>query len=378
MRIGTPMIDCGGRTHWYGRGVIRNVIFDWSGTLVDDLPAVLEATNHVLRMAGVPEITRERFRAEFTLPFTGFYDRYTPHVPLAQLEQWFHARFSEVQDSVEELPHARRFLEFCRAMGLKTLLLSAIHPDLFTAQIRANRFDEYLEHRYLGVWDKRKKIHEILEAHVLAPGETVFIGDMEHDVETAKTGGVHSVGVLTGYNTVQQLRNAGPDLIVEHLGELGDVLRRNGMRLTPAERDERRIPVVTVGAAVFDDTGRVLMIRTHKWSGLWGIPGGKVKWGEGSETALRQELREETGLEVADVRFVLVQDCLHSTEFYRDEHFVLLNYRCRAASTGPVILNEEAEEYRWLPVADAMAMPLNQPTRVLLEAIAALPGGGVA
>ena len=93
------MIDCGGRTHWYGRGVIRNVIFDWSGTLVDDLPAVLEATNHVLRMAGVPEITRERFRAEFTLPFTGFYERYTPNVPMAQLEEWFHGRFREVQDS---------------------------------------------------------------------------------------------------------------------------------------------------------------------------------------------------------------------------------------------------------------------------------------
>ena len=38
----------------YTPRVIRNVIFDWSGTLVDDLPAVWHATNHVFRNAGVP------------------------------------------------------------------------------------------------------------------------------------------------------------------------------------------------------------------------------------------------------------------------------------------------------------------------------------
>lgn len=42
--------------------VIRNVIFDWSGTLVDDLPAVIEASNHVFRLAGVPPMSREQFR----------------------------------------------------------------------------------------------------------------------------------------------------------------------------------------------------------------------------------------------------------------------------------------------------------------------------
>ena len=73
------------------------------------------------------------------------------------------------------------------------------------------------------------------------------------------------------------------------------------------------------------------MVRTHKWSNLWGIPGGKIKWGETSEDGFRREIKEETALEVNEVAFVLVQDCIHSKEFYRDAHFVLLNYTCRCA-----------------------------------------------
>ena len=130
------------------------------------------------------------------------------------------------------------------------------------------------------------------------------------------------------------------------------------------------IPISTVGGLIFDAEDRVLMIRTQKWSDLWGIPGGKIKWGERSEDALRRELKEETNLDITDIRFVLVQDCIHSKEFYRDAHFLLLNYTCRAAgSAPPVTLNDEAQAFRWVTLPEAMAMDLNHPTRVLLEAL---------
>ncbi len=207
--------------------MIRNVIFDWSGTLVDDLPAVWQATNYVFRHAGVPELTLDQFRAEFCLPFTGFYERYVGHVPLPQLEAWFHEHFRLAQESVVELPHAREFLVFCRERRLRTFLLSTVHRDHFAVQSSRTGFLEYLECPYVEVWDKRKKIRELLAAHGLDPAVTMFIGDMQHDIETAKHGGVISCAVLTGYNSLAQLREAKPDLIVEHLAELRQILERN-------------------------------------------------------------------------------------------------------------------------------------------------------
>ena len=352
--------------------MIRNIIFDWSGTLVDDLPAVLKASNFVLAQAGRPEMSLEQFRAEFSLPFRKFYDRHTPDVPMEKLEDWFHTSFRQAQASVVELPHAREFLEFCRTKKVRTFLLSTVHADHFAMQCRVNGFDDYLERPYTDVWDKRKKIHEILAENNLKPEETLFIGDMEHDIETAKHGGIHSCAVLTGYNTLAQLRAAKPDLIVEHLGELREILEQDGFDLnrwseTPSSPTKMKIPLATVGALIFNRVGEVLMIRTHKWSNKWGIPGGKIKWSETSEAALRREIKEETDLRVSDIKFVLVQDCIHSKEFYRDAHFVLLNYTCRAAGNPLVKLNDEGQEFRWLSLADAKKLKLNKPTKVLLE-----------
>jgi phosphoglycolate phosphatase len=350
--------------------VIRNIIFDWSGTLVDDLPAVLKASNFVLEQAGKAAMTLEKFRAEFSLPFKKFYDRHLPGVPMPQLENWFHAEFRRAQNSVVELPHAREFLQFCRAHKIRTFLLSTVHADHFKVQCGLIGFDVFLDKPYTDVWDKREKIHEILRENNLKPDETLFIGDMEHDIETAKHGGIHSCAVLTGYNTLEQLRAAKPDLIVEHLGELQTVLAKNDFHLAPQNESIEKFPLATVGALIFNFKNEALLIRTHKWSDKWGIPGGKIKFGETSEAALRREILEETALKISDIQFVLVQDCIHSKEFYRDAHFVLLNYVCRCVAKSPrVKLNDEGRKFRWLKLTDVKKLKLNKPTKILLDAV---------
>jgi phosphoglycolate phosphatase len=359
------------RALWFNTAVIRNIIFDWSGTLVDDLPAVLQASNFVLEQSGKSAMSLETFRAEFQLPFTTFYDRHTPHVPMAQLEEWFHTEFRRAQGSVCELPHAREFLEFCRAKKFRLFLLSTVHGDHFAVQNQGIHFDAFLEKPYTDVWDKREKIHEILRENNLKPDETLFIGDMEHDIATARHGGIHSCAVLTGYNTLDQLRAAQPDLIVEHLGELKRVLLKNEFHLLPVNNsDDTEPPLATVGALIFNAKNEALMVQTHKWSGKWGIPGGKIKPGEPALAALRREILEETALKVKDIEFVIVQDCISSREFYRDAHFVLLNYVCRCTAKNPrVVLNEEGRDFKWLPLAAAKKLKLNKPTKVLISAV---------
>ena len=84
--------------------MIRNLIFDWSGTLVDDLTPVLEATNRVFAAHGKPPFDRQAFREKFYLPYEGFYKEHIPHAPLHELEEIFREVFRELHHSVTLLP----------------------------------------------------------------------------------------------------------------------------------------------------------------------------------------------------------------------------------------------------------------------------------
>lgn len=351
--------------------MIRNFIFDWSGTLVDDLPAVWAASNTVFRTAGVPELSLERFRAEFSLPFRGFYERFVPNMPLDQVEVLFHTHFLQWADTVHPLPHSGDLLRFCQAHGCRCFILSTMRKDHFERQCHAAGFDPFFQATYAGVADKRQTIKTLLQTHDLRPGETLFVGDMQHDMDAARHGGTHSCAVLTGYNTLTQLRESHPDVIVENLKELQSILESQAFAWPVGESlpgsGMSAHPVPAVGALIFNHAGEVLMVRTRKWSDRWGIPGGKIKFGESMVDALRREVLEETGLEIDGVRFEMILDCINPAEFYRPAHFVLMNYSCRAQLDCPVVLNDEAQECKWIALAEAFKLDLNQPTLALLR-----------
>ena len=340
--------------------MFKNLIFDWSGTLVDDMGPVIEATNAVLGKYGIAPYDREGFRRGFRLPYREFYAEILPGVSLEELEAHFRPAFDAAISPVTVLPHAREKLEWARARGLRMFVLTSMDADAFERQLDEFGMRHYFEETYAGVLDKRDLIGRIIETHALIKQETAFIGDMTHDVETAKHGGISSIAVLTGYHHAEVLAAVRPDITVPDLGVLVEMLDKR-----KADR-----PIATVGALIHDGAGKILMIRTHKWSDLWGIPGGKIERGETSEAALIREIREETALEVSDIRFVMVQDCIDSQEFIRREHFILLNYTAKARSHD-VTLNEEAEDFRWGTVEEAFALDLNSATKILLERVVA-------
>jgi phosphoglycolate phosphatase len=205
--------------------MLRNLLLDWSGTLVDDLPPVIGATNFVLEKHGRPPLSREEFRQKFRLPFTEFYEEYLPDIPLHELDAAFHGHFVTIQDDVTPLPGLYEFLDFCRESGRRLFLLSSMKREHYEVQSAKLGLAHYFEYPYVGVLDKRAKIGEILERHGLDRDETAFVGDMIHDVETARHGGVMSIALLTGYDSIEKLTPSKPDVVVSSLDALRKLLQ---------------------------------------------------------------------------------------------------------------------------------------------------------
>ena len=206
--------------------MFKNLIFDWSGTLVDDLALTLDASNYVFSQYGKPCMNRDEFRAEFQLPYPDYYARVLPQADLNELEDHFRYAFRVSTATVEVLPHAREFLEFCRARGVRCFILTSVDAKEFDIQCRELGMMEYFEAIHAGIRHKDTHIHTLLGQHGLHAHETAFIGDMQHDVETAHHAGITSIAVLTGYNDAAQLSRVKPDIIVPDLLVLRTLMRR--------------------------------------------------------------------------------------------------------------------------------------------------------
>jgi phosphoglycolate phosphatase len=206
--------------------MFKNLIFDWSGTLVDDLGPVLDATNAVLARYGREVLSREEFRRCFRLPYVDFYAECLPGIAMGELEEHFRVAFDASSAPVLVLPHAREKLAWCATHGIRCFVLSSMDEQAFARQLEEFGLAGQFEATYAGIIDKRGMIHEILERHGLDPQQTAFIGDMVHDVETARHGGIASIAVLTGYTHAEALAAVRPDLTVPDLLALRVLLER--------------------------------------------------------------------------------------------------------------------------------------------------------
>jgi ADP-ribose pyrophosphatase YjhB (NUDIX family) len=112
-------------------------------------------------------------------------------------------------------------------------------------------------------------------------------------------------------------------------------------------------PEPTAGILIFNLRGELLLIRSHKWHGKYGVPGGHIELGESAAEAARREAREETGLDVEDIQFPNWQECIYDEAFWKLRHFIFLDFIARAIN-DKVILNDEAEAFVWINPTQAL------------------------
>jgi len=197
-------------------------------------------------------------------------------------------------------------------------------------------------------------LRNLLASEKISPDETVFLASTGQESSLAK-----SLRLKVGSLQADALATT-PDEIWQDLADATRWFQRQG-RL-----GERAWPIATVGGLVFAPDGTGLFVRTAKWNGTWGVPGGKIDYGETHVSAFLREIREETGLEVQSPEFVMVLDAIEEPEFFRPRHFLLLNYTA-TCTAKEVRLNHESLESGWFTLREALSLPLNRPTRALVE-----------
>ncbi|KKU57471.1 MAG: ADP-ribose pyrophosphatase [Candidatus Amesbacteria bacterium GW2011_GWA2_47_11b] len=147
-----------------------------------------------------------------------------------------------------------------------------------------------------------------------------------------------------------------------HFGRLSAII----FPASNIDMSEQQFPEPTVGALILNPQGEIFLMKSHKWRHKYVIPGGHIEVGEKMQDALKREIKEETGLDIYDIRPVHFQEFIFDKAFWKKRHFIFFDFACRTNSPK-VKLDSEGQEYVWVPIKKALKLQVEPYTRQTIK-----------
>lgn len=119
------------------------------------------------------------------------------------------------------------------------------------------------------------------------------------------------------------------------------------------------MPSVGVFAAIFDEEGRILLVRSATGRKGWSLPGGGIERGESPTDALRREVTEESGYRIDPGPLLGI----YSTPF-KDN--LVLTFEASIVGRGKWAPNSEISEYGWYAAA-ALPEPIRPRAHIRIQ-----------
>jgi phosphoglycolate phosphatase-like HAD superfamily hydrolase len=194
---------------------VAHLVWDWNGTLLDDLSLVVAATNASLASVGGPSITAEEHRRDFRRPITAYYafvlGRAIDQAEFTRLDIAFHDAYKAGMATCGLTHDAVAAMD--RWIGTQSLLSMFHHHDLVPAvsaqglAARLTRVDGLRE--IIGGGSKAPHLRAHLAALDLDASECVLIGDSVDDADAAIDVGARVVLYDGGFTHGDLLRATG-------------------------------------------------------------------------------------------------------------------------------------------------------------------------
>ena len=198
----------------------KHIIWDWNGTLVNDIRLVVEIMNKMLKKRNMPGIDVKKYREIFDFPVIDYYAKLGFNFSKESFEELtvefiseYYTRFNECKlfNEVEEV------LKKIRDMGISQSILSASKEDVLIEKIKYYGIDKYFN-RIIGLENhyaesKVEKGKEWIAELNLDPQDVLLMGDTAHDYIVSKHIGCDCLLIANGHYSYERLAKLGVDVI---------------------------------------------------------------------------------------------------------------------------------------------------------------------
>jgi len=206
--------------------MIKNVIFDWSGVISDDLPIVHKAMMGLFKKFGVKEVTLEEFKKGWEQPYMLICNKYIPELTKEKADALYKPIYKSVISKHRPKPyfHIKDTLQKFNKAGVNMVIISSHIYDYLLSDIKKFGLEGLFKEVNAGVHDKAEIINEVIKRNNFKPEETIFIGDTTHEIEAGKKAGAKTAAVTWGYQNEEKLKSSNPDFIIHNLKKLESIV----------------------------------------------------------------------------------------------------------------------------------------------------------
>lgn len=192
---------------------LKTIIYDWNGTLLNDVDICVDAMNTLLKQRGLNLLTVIRYKQIFGFPVKDYYQKAGFDFnaePFEKPAMEFINRYKKLLHKASLFNDVLKCLTICKTAGIQQVILSAMEQNSLEAMLN--------KHNIYGFFDivkgldnhfaegKTKLAKELINSKKIDTRKAMLIGDTIHDYQVAKLINTKCILVNRGHQSFERLQ----------------------------------------------------------------------------------------------------------------------------------------------------------------------------
>ena len=197
------------------------ILWDWNGTLLDDLDLCISTINTLLQNRKLPLLNHKDYKEAFSFPVEKYYrtigfdfEKEDFSIPAAEFMKVYN---NEIKNCNLH-KSAVKVLSAFKNRGIRQFVLSAMQQSMLEATLTNKGIHNFFE-GIAGLSDhfavsKIDRGRELIDRYRINREKACIIGDTDHDFEVAQVLGIKCILVADGHQSEKRLRETGATVLM--------------------------------------------------------------------------------------------------------------------------------------------------------------------